>query len=185
MAYTVLKPINIGGKRRIIGEILNDSDVATGRVYSLLKSGYISELKTIPEVVNENIKEGIDVAELKQLTINIPIKQNDGVFDIEVALDDAIGVFIILQSKVEEATERIKQIEKEEVLILIDATDSRKSVKAAAAEQAKKINEKIEDDGDNMSSMESDGQESQESLSETEIPNETDSDESEKQEGEE
>ena len=182
MAYTVLKPINIGGKRRIIGEILNDSDVATGRVYSLLKSGYISELKTIPEVVNENIKEGIDVAELKQLTINIPIKQSDGVFEIEVALEDVVEVFTILQSKVEEATERIKQIEKEEVLILIDATDSRKSVKVAAAEQAKKINEKIEGDGDNKSSMESDGQEN---LSETETPKETDSDESEKQEGEE
>ena len=164
MAYTVLKPINIGGKRRIIGEVLNDSDVAAGRVYSLVKSGYISELKTIPE-------EGIDVAELKQLTINIPI--NDGVFDIE---------FTILQSRVEEATERIKKIEKEEVLILIDATDSRKSVKAAAVEQAKKITQKIEDNGENNSSMESDVQEN---LSETETPKETDSDESEKQEGEE
>lgn len=153
MAYTVLKPINIGGKRRIIGEVLNDSDVAAGRVYSLVKSGYISELKTIPE-------EGIDVAELKQLTINIPI--NDGVFDIEVALDDAVEVFTILQSRVEEATERIKKIEKEEVLILIDATDSRKSVKAAAVEQAKKITEKIEDNGENKSSMESDEQEGEE-----------------------
>ena len=140
MAYTVLKPINIGGKRRIIGEVLNDSDVAAGRVYSLVKSGYISELK--------------------QLTINIPI--NDGVFDIEVALDDAVEVFTILQSRVEEATERIKKIEKEEVLILIDATDSRKSVKAAAVEQAKKITEKIEDNGENKSSMESDEQEGEE-----------------------
>ncbi|HIS61472.1 MAG TPA: hypothetical protein IAC14_04370 [Candidatus Scybalomonas excrementigallinarum] len=181
MAYTVLKPINIGGKRRIIGEVLNDNDVAAGRVYSLVKSGYISEIKTIPEVVNENIKEGIDVAELKQLTINIPIKQNDGVFDIEVALDDAVEVFTILQSKVEEATERIKKIEKEEVLILIDATDSRKSVKATAAEQAKKINQKIEDNGENNSSMESDGQED---LSAAETTNDTDSDD-EKQEGEE
>lgn len=181
MAYTVLKPINIGGKRRIIGEVLNDNDVAAGRVYSLVKSGYISEIKTIPEVVNENIKEGIDVAELKQLTINIPIKQNDGVFDIEVALDDAVEVFTILQSKVEEATERIKKIEKEEVLILIDATDSRKSVKAVAAEQAKKINQKIEDNGENNSSMESDGQED---LSAAETTNDTDSDD-EKQEGEE
>ena len=91
-------------------------------------------------------------------------------------------VFTILQSRVEEATERIKKIEKEEVLILIDATDSRKSVKAAAVEQAKKITQKIEDNGENNSSMESDVQEN---LSETETPKETDSDESEKQEGEE
>lgn len=175
MAYIIRKPMDIAGKRRSIGEVLNDEEVNQSRVYSLVKSGYLSEVRTMPELVHipMGMPEGTS-------SIIIPIKQ--GEFEVEITAEDVVHVFGILQETVDIAAERIKSIEKEEILILIDATDSRKGVKVAAAEQARKINQKIEYNEENNSSVESDDHEN---LSETETLSETGSAEFEKQEGEE
>lgn len=145
MSYTVLKPLYIAGKRRIIGEILSHDEVEPKRVYSLVKNGYIAELKTIPEVAYNDIQEGVDFAQMQEDTISItvPIKQGKDSFEIEITVEDAVKVFEVLQESVEVAAECIKDIEKEEILTLIDAIDNRKGVKSAAVEQAKKLKENL------------------------------------------
>ena len=136
MAYIVRKPMYIAGQQRIIGEVLNDEEVNQLRVYSLVKSGYLAEVNTMAEAVYHPI-------EMQQggVSITIPIKQGDSSFQVDLTADEVVQVFEILQGNVEQAAECIKTIEKEEVLILIDATDSRKGIKTAAVEQAKKLRE--------------------------------------------
>lgn len=51
MAYTVLKPINLGGKRRLIGEMLDAKEVVLERAACLVKSGYLAQMQTMPEMV--------------------------------------------------------------------------------------------------------------------------------------
>lgn len=138
MAYIVKKPMNLAGKRRIIGEVLSDEEINLTRVYSLVQSGYLAEVGNMSESVHnfDTIKEGMSM-------INVPIKQGNDSFELELTAEDVVQVFEMLQETVEVATERIKEIEKEEILILIDATDNRKGVKASAVEQAKKIKERI------------------------------------------
>lgn len=137
MAYIVKKPMNLAGKRRIIGEVLSDEEINLTRVYSLVQSGYLAEVGNMSESVHnfDTIKE--------RTSMIVPIKQGNDSFELELKAEDVVQVFEMLQETVEVATERIKEIEKEEVLILIDATDNRKGVKASAVEQAKKIKEKI------------------------------------------
>lgn len=146
MAYIVKKPMNLAGKRRIIGEVLSDEEINLTRVYSLVQSGYLAEVGNMSESVHnfDTIKERMNVTQKEGMSmINVPIKQGNDSFELELTAEDVVQVFEILQETVEVATERIKEIEKEEVLILIDATDNRKGVKASAVEQAKKIKEKI------------------------------------------
>lgn len=146
MAYIVKKPMNLAGKRRIIGEVLSDEEINLTRVYSLVQSGYLAEVGNMSESVHnfDTIKERMNVTQKEGMAmINVPIKQGNDSFELELTAEDVVQVFEMLQETVEVATERIKEIEKEEVLILIDATDNRKGVKASAVEQAKKIKEKI------------------------------------------
>lgn len=146
MAYIVKKPMNLAGKRRIIGEVLSDEEINLTRVYSLVQSGYLAEVGNMSESVHnfDTIKERMNVTQKEGMAmINVPIKQGNDSFELELTAEDVVQVFEILQETVEVATERIKEIEKEAVLILIDATDNRKGVKASAVEQAKKIKEKI------------------------------------------
>lgn len=147
MAYIVKKPMNLAGKRRIIGEVLSDEEINLTRVYSLVQSGYLAEVGNMSESVHnfDTIKERMNVTQKSEgmSMINVPIKQGNDSFELELTAEDVVQVFEMLQETVEVATERIKEIEKEEVLILIDATDNRKGVKASAVEQAKKIKERI------------------------------------------
>lgn len=42
--YVVKKPLNLRGKRRVIGEIVGEQDVDTSRVYFLVRAGYLAEI---------------------------------------------------------------------------------------------------------------------------------------------
>lgn len=137
MSYTVIKPINLAGKRRVIGEVIEKEELVDGRVYSLIKSGYISEIK---EFQKDNANASKMILNTKEQNLLIPIKAEEP-FEIEISAQEIVDVFEILQETVEVATERIKNIEKEEVLILIDATDSRKGIRNAVLEQVNNIKE--------------------------------------------
>lgn len=136
MSYTVLKPINLGGKRRFIGEVIETEVVVKERANTLVKNGYLAEIQTLPELV----------ADTKQTNkvIKIPIIQDEESMDVNLYDSDIIQIFMIMQMPVEEAINKIPLIEDENLLILLHATDSRKRIKTAAVEQAKKLKEASE-----------------------------------------
>ena len=61
MAYIVKRPINLNGKRRLIGEIIQDDEltqgalIRTGRVAKLKEPGEAKETKTEPVAMNAPI----------------------------------------------------------------------------------------------------------------------------------
>lgn len=135
--YTVLKPVNIAGKRRIIGELLDDGLVINSRVATLIRSGYLSEIKDNSDFATEVM----EVKAEQRTIITIPVLRGKQLLELKLEFELVPQIFEILQLPQEDAIGRIKQIFNGDVLILIDAADNRKQIKAAAAEQAKNLME--------------------------------------------
>lgn len=155
--YIVKKPLNLRGVRRKIGEVVNEQDVDKTRAYSLVRSGYLSEVgESAAGLIQDSAASLPPIsAQEGEVLINVPIIRKEGTMSILVAPEGVSEVIRLLQSTALDAEQAIKGIEDDNILILLDACDSRKTVKAAARNRAMElsqgteiIEEEIESEGD-------------------------------------
>lgn len=150
--YVVKKPLNLRGKRRVIGEVIQESDVDKRREYSLVRAGYISRLDSgtfdLAEAALHAEPIRKPTAHEGCIEVNIPIIREEGTMALPVtpaAISDALR---LLQTAAGEAVQEIKKIEDENILIVLDACDSRKTIKEAARSRAAVIHAGEDDEED-------------------------------------
>ena len=73
--------------------------------------------------------------------ITVPIIAKEGTLELILSPGEVVEAIRILQLNAKEAAKAIGQVEKEEVLIMIDALDERSTVQTAAAAKARELGE--------------------------------------------
>lgn len=130
--YVVKKPIDIGGKRRIIGEVLQDKEVVSP---TLIRSGYVAKIDSGVLDSVEGVVEPLK-AFPEGTVINVPITTKDGTLVIPATCETVCNAFRLLQTGADEAIKEIEVSEDEDLLIILDACDSRKAVHTAVRNRA-------------------------------------------------
>lgn len=145
--YTCIKPCTFGGVAYMVGDAIPSEAVLPSRERALIKQGFIAPAVETESLLEENkslmakvaaLEKGVARAaelppepadELKSIVI--PITAKGGVLELEMTPEDIIKTVATMQLNAEEAAKAVGEIEKEELLILIDALDTRKTVKTA------------------------------------------------------
>lgn len=130
MSYICRKALFLGGVTYQPGEAIPDGAVLPSRVRSLTSCGYIMEQTDEPAA-----EAAASTGETSGGVLYVPIKGDDEL-TVPIPVDGAAFVFALQQSTADEAAAMLQDVEDENVLILIHATDSRKSVRAAAKARA-------------------------------------------------
>lgn len=137
MSYVCRKCLTFSGTKYEPGDFIPDGVILPNRVRSLMAVGMISEVgekECAGTPVVNNSQPVIPVSELS--TISIPVKGENGDITLEVTAEEIQTVFSILQMNASEGITEVGKIESDNALILIHATDSRKTVQNAAKERA-------------------------------------------------
>ena len=130
--YTVTKPLNLRGRRRVMGEIVENCDVEQSRAAFFIRNGYLSE---ISEKQPNTAGGSASVSAKKQkpeIKVDIPIIKKDGAMALSTAPESVSMALWLIQTAAAEAVPEIAQVEDEDILIILDACDTRKTVKEAA-----------------------------------------------------
>lgn len=148
--YIVKKPLNLRGVRRKIGDVVDAQDVVQSRAYSLVRSGYLSEVGGGAADLMQGSAASLPPhsAQEEEFLINVPIIRKEGSISISASPEGISEVIRLLQSPVADTEQAIKEIEDDNVLILLDACDSRKTVKGAAKNRAMELRQRKETAGD-------------------------------------
>jgi len=131
--YICAKACNLGGVAYNKGDTIPSEAVLSSRERALVTQGYIT-------LVTPDTSETSSHGE----SILIPIKTKDSVLEVKMEPKDIINAVSIMQLNAEEAAKAIEKVDTEEVLILIDAVDIRKTVKTAIVERVNQV--KAEDE---------------------------------------
>lgn len=131
--YTALKYCNFGGKTFRIGEAIPDDLINPMAIPRLKKMGVIAEhggglLLSAAGSID-------DTAAM----FSIPIFKDDQMLMITLTEEDVKTWSTVLQKTAAEAAEIIETIDNDNLLLVIHATDGRKSVKTAAETRAAAI----------------------------------------------
>ena len=127
MAYVVRKPLNIGGKRREIGEGLQDDEV---RSASVIRSGLV--VYTSGETASQGDSQG-------EGYISVPIGVGTDARGLTVSIQGIREAISIAQMASGKATDTVKTLEDIPTLTLVEAIVATKGTKAAAAERIKEL----------------------------------------------
>ena len=134
MGYICQKTLTLFGTEYQPGAIIPAEAVLGSRVRSLMTCGYIVDEatgNTAPAPAEEDPDDGM---------VHVPVMQGvHDELDIPITKDDAALIFCLMQETAEKAIWEVNEINDENVLIVIHATDSRKSVKNAAKERASSL----------------------------------------------
>lgn len=120
--YIAKKPCSFGGQDFLIGNPVPEELVLRSRVPELIKTGVLEEVAV-------EMQEGI-------VKFEIPVQTDNGGFMVELESEELVQVFSVLQATTEEAKAIIDGITSNDVLILLDVSDSRKAVKKLVKERA-------------------------------------------------
>nr|DAU24236.1 MAG TPA: hypothetical protein [Caudoviricetes sp.] len=153
MSYICRKTLTISGVLYNPGDIIEEGVILPDRIRSLKTIGMISEMGDYSDIPATK-PSVVSVSEYTN-TIDISVKVEKGNIELPMTAEEIKKVFSVLQMNNTDSVNSIKEIESENVLILIHATDGRKSVQNAAKERAGIINS-IEGD---KTSGESNGEE--------------------------
>jgi hypothetical protein len=157
--YICTKACTFGGVAYSVGDAIPFEAVLPSRERALIKQGFIApadnkaDAKALQE---ENNTLRARIAELEKTAgqapesprndekeqrgiIIIPITAKGGLIELEMKPEDIIKAVATLQLNAEEAAKEVGTIDKEEILILIDALDYRKTVKTAILERVAEI----------------------------------------------
>lgn len=166
--YTCIKPCTFGGVAYMVGDAIPSEAVLPSRERALIKQGFIAPAAETESLLEENKSLMAKVVALEkgaaraanlppepaneQKSIVIPITAKGGVLELEMTPEDIIKVVATMQLNAEEAAKAVGEIEKEELLILIDALDTRKTVKTAIIKRIEEmesgaVSDKEEDKG--------------------------------------
>ena len=132
MGYICQKTLTLFGTEYQPGAIIPAEAVLGSRVRSLMTCGYIVDEATGNTAPAEEAPDdGI---------VHVPVMQGTSdELDVPITKDDATLIFCLMQETAEKAIWEVNEINDENVLIVIHATDSRKSVKNAAKERASSL----------------------------------------------
>lgn len=139
MQYVCIKQLTAGKKTYYPGDIIPDHVILPERSRKLIRNGYLSECNN--DAIQMPIAESVHPSAAKNPIPMFPIKvYGEGGKEIEslLSLDEVRQIFSILQMSVEEGVKQIAKVKSENVLVLLHASDSRKTIKNAAREQADK-----------------------------------------------
>lgn len=156
VGYICNKACNFGGVAYNSGDTIPFDAVLPNRERALINQGYITPLKIAPEgtVSTQEPQEPIT-------GVNIPILAKEGTLELIIS-PRGIGEGIrILQLNAKEAEKAIREIEEEEILIMVDALDERTTVKTAAKSRAQALMA-TEQDEELTETMEEESEEGQE-----------------------
>lgn len=124
MAYVVKKPLDIGGRRRVIGEILRDDEVMGG---SVIRSGYVAKIES--DLVNiaaaaDSLAKGAYGAG----KVNLPVLSENGSTVISVAPESISEAVRIMQLSQADAIAAVKESADKDILTVISLCESNKTI---------------------------------------------------------
>lgn len=132
--YICTKSCNFGGVAYNAGDTIPFEAVLPTRERTLINQGYITPANTAPEAPAST------QAPLEPITgVNIPIIAKEGTLELLLSPEGISEGIRILQLNAKEAEKAIRELEEEEILILIDALDQRTTVRAAAKNRAQTL----------------------------------------------
>lgn len=134
--YICTKSCNFGGVAYNIGDAIPFDAVLPSRERILINQGYIAPQLPQPEEVGRP-QGPVEV----EKDITVPIIAKEGTLELILSPGEVVEAIRILQLNAKEAAKAIGQVEKEEVLIMIDALDERSTVQTAAAAKARELGE--------------------------------------------
>ncbi len=140
--YVVRKPFNAGGKRWMIGEIVPEKVVQSP---SLERAGFVARIDSGLLDIAEGAVSVPEAAE-GEVQVNVPIITKDGSMDLSVAPAVIYDALRLIQSAGEDVIKEVKDIQSEDLLIILDACDGRKNVRSAVRKQADAL--KADGEGD-------------------------------------
>lgn len=125
--FVATKPCTFSDQKFLVGDVVPDTLVDPKAVSRLVKMNVLS---VVPEQKPQSDGKSI-----------VPVYTEKGTLEIELNQSDLTLLFTILQSKATDATKAVKAIKNNDLLICIDAIDTRKAVQTAAKETAMKLQE--------------------------------------------
>lgn len=128
--YVVKLPLNIGGKRRKIGEMLSDSEVTSKE---LVSSGYLVKVEGKPSEPAEASGTGREVL--------LPVLTDKGTAALSVSEAGIAEAVKIMQLSQTEALEAVKTA-CSDALIVLDLCESNAKIKAAVRKRGTELSEK-------------------------------------------
>lgn len=132
MSYIAKKVCSFGGMDFLIGNPIPDGLIKKDRVADLVKMGVISVVPDAPAL--EDV-----VAQVGQVKFALTIHADEGDLALEFSEDEVQQVFDVLQGNVDEAKAVISEVTSENVLIMVEVLDNRKSVKSLVDERAAEL----------------------------------------------
>lgn len=133
MAFVAAKPCRFSGQSFRIGESVPDEVIHPGAIRNLLKMGLIAEagaLATKPAEAGKTTQ-----------TITITIHDKKGDLILAPTPEGLQAIFDVLSSSIAGAEPTISKMTDGDALILLDATDNRKSIKELCKTRAQEIAE--------------------------------------------
>ena len=148
--YTVNKPLNLKGRRRAIGEIVDNGDVEPRRAAFFIRNGYLSEIDSGRLDAMEGAAAPLAPPPERTggIQIEVPIVKKEGSMVLSAAPESVSIALWLLQTAAAEAIPEIGKVEDENILIILDACDSRKTVKEAARNRAVELRRGAEQTGE-------------------------------------
>lgn len=141
MPYVALKPCCFAGHRFRIGDNIPGEMIHPGSANNLVKMGVIAE--RAGEDTPDAAPEATPVNEAAAITVAIHAEEGD--LPLELTQEGLQAVVDVLTSDVKDAEPVIAALNDGDALILLHATDTRKSIKTAAEARAKALNEALEE----------------------------------------
>ena len=137
MAYVVKKPLSIGGRRRVAGEVLQDDEVKSA---SVIRSGYVVKIDSRLIDVAEpalSAKEGSS----NDGGINLPIRGENGSESTTVSPASLSEAVRIIQLSSDKEVAEINKISDTTVLLILGALDKGTKAKAAIKARVEELKE--------------------------------------------
>lgn len=137
MAYVVKKPLSIGGRRRVAGEVLQDDEVKSA---SVIRSGYVVKIDSGLIDVDEpalSAKEGSS----NDGGINLPIRGENGSESTTVSPASLSEAVRIIQLSSDKEVAEINKISDTTVLLILGALDKGTKAKAAIKARVEELKE--------------------------------------------
>lgn len=143
MAYVVKKPLDIGGKRRLIGEILSDQEVSGGAV---IRSGYVARVNSMLADIAVR-SESPSGAGPTIGQINLPDLSKNGSEGISVSPESICEAVRVMQLSQAEAIAAAEKSEDEDMLAIVGLCESNKTILSAVRKRLSDLEARKAADG--------------------------------------
>lgn len=142
--YICLKPVKLFGVQYNPNDFIPLDVVLPSRVSALIRNGTIaqvSEQNNTPDMIVSDLEGTVE-----ELAVSVPIHAENGVMELVTPYSEVQQVFEIMQLSAKEAPDVIKTVESENILIILDACDSRKTITDAVRARVKQLKEETSED---------------------------------------